>query len=155
MPHFGARPCGCEHPFDPCPGGVALPLPGCDFRFKLLPCCDASIKALAAQHADLDLDHVEPAGVLGHIVEFQPAQHPSGFAGRKGLVERAGVMCGQVVQHDPNPLGVREVAVSQLAHAFGEVHRGAAVSDLTLRQGRWTSTKMNRLAVPLRLYSQS
>jgi len=31
-----------------------------------------AIEALAAQHVDLDLDHVEPAGMLGRIVKFWP-----------------------------------------------------------------------------------
>jgi hypothetical protein len=31
---------------------------------------DAPIQALAAQHTDLDLDHVQPTGVLGAIVEL-------------------------------------------------------------------------------------
>ena len=44
---------------------------------------DAPIQALAAQDADLDLDHVQPAGVLGDVVELQPAQHPSRFVGRE------------------------------------------------------------------------
>jgi hypothetical protein len=55
--------------------------------------------ALADQDADLDLQHVQPAGVLGNVVEFQSAQHPSGFVGREGLIERAGRMRRQIVQH--------------------------------------------------------
>jgi hypothetical protein len=31
---------------------------------------DAAVETLATQHADLDLDHVEPAGVLGRVVEL-------------------------------------------------------------------------------------
>ena len=65
---------------------------------------DAPVEALAAQHADLDLDHVQPAGVLGDIVELQPAQHPSRFAGGEGLVERAGRVRRQIVEHDPDAL---------------------------------------------------
>ena len=48
----------------------------------MLPCSDltdeaagvvnASVQALAVEDADLDLDHVEPAGVLGRVVELQP-----------------------------------------------------------------------------------
>ena len=51
---------------------------------------DASIEALAGQDADLDLHHVEPAGVLGDVVELQTAQNASCFVGWEGLVERAG-----------------------------------------------------------------
>lgn len=32
---------------------------------------EAAIEALAAQDADLDLDHVEPGGVLWRVVELQ------------------------------------------------------------------------------------
>ncbi len=57
---------------------------------------DAPFEALAAQHSDLDLDHVEPAGVLGDIVELQPAQHSSRFGCAEGLVERTGRVRQQV-----------------------------------------------------------
>jgi hypothetical protein len=40
---------------------------------------DPSIKALAAQHANLDLDHVQPAGALWHKMELDSAQHPPRF----------------------------------------------------------------------------
>ena len=43
---------------------------------------DSAIEALAAEHADLDLDHIEPTGVLGGVVEFQAAQNSPGFGGR-------------------------------------------------------------------------
>jgi len=36
------------------------------------------VQALAAQHADLDLDHVGPAGVFGAVVELQAAQNAAG-----------------------------------------------------------------------------
>ena len=55
--------------------------PGGDLGDELLLAVDAPVEALAAQHADFDLDHVEPAGVLGDVVELQPAQHPSRFGG--------------------------------------------------------------------------
>ena len=51
--------------------------------YELLLVSDASVQALAAQHADLDLDHVEPAGVLGGVVEPQSAEHAMRFWGRK------------------------------------------------------------------------
>src|SRR5262245_53135390 len=36
----------------------------------------APIEALAGQDADLDLDHVEPAGVPGTVGDPQPAHNP-------------------------------------------------------------------------------
>ena len=42
---------------------------------------DSAVQALAAEHADLDLGHVEPTGMLGGVVELQAAQNPPGSAG--------------------------------------------------------------------------
>jgi len=76
---FGAGFLGCEHPFDSGPGGIALSFPGCDLGYEPLLGGNAPVEALTAQHTDLDLDHVQPAGVLGNIVELQSAQHASRF----------------------------------------------------------------------------
>ena len=84
-------------------------------------CVDAAVEALAAQHADLDLDHVEPAGVLGGVVELQAAQQAVGLGRREGFVERAGGVGRQVVEHDADQLGLRIVQIDELAHAVGEV----------------------------------
>ncbi len=56
---------------DPRAGGVALVLPRLDFRDEALALADAAAQALAAQNADLDLDHVQPTGVLGRVMELQ------------------------------------------------------------------------------------
>jgi hypothetical protein len=63
--HFGAGFVGREHPFDAGAGGISLTLPSGDFTAEPFCVVDSAIEALAAQHADLDLDHIEPAGVLG------------------------------------------------------------------------------------------
>jgi hypothetical protein len=55
---------------------------------------------LAAQHADLDLNHVQPASVLANVMELQSAQHASRFCGGEGLVQRTGRVCRQIVEHD-------------------------------------------------------
>src|SRR5258707_6173204 len=96
---------------------------------RLAFCSDTPVEALAAQDADFDLHHVEPAGVLGRVGELQPAQHGARFGGRKGLVERAGRVCRQIVQDDADAFRFREVGITELAHAGGEVHSGAAVGD--------------------------
>ena len=65
-------------------------LPCGNFADEALGIVDSAIQALAAEHADLDLDHVEPAGMLGGVVEFQAAQNSPGFGGRECLIEGAG-----------------------------------------------------------------
>ena len=62
----------CEHPFDFRLIGVALKFPGGDFGDKTGFVVNATIEALAAQNADLDLHHIEPTGVFGRVVKFQP-----------------------------------------------------------------------------------
>lgn len=56
---------------------------------ELLVAIAASVEALAGQDADLDLHHVEPTGMLGDVVELQPAQHAAGFICRESLIKRA------------------------------------------------------------------
>ena len=89
--HFGASPFGREHPVDPSAGSIARPLPGGDLVFQPLAIIDAPTQALALENPDLDLGHVQPAGVLGGEVELQPPQEAMRLRGSKGLVERAGV----------------------------------------------------------------
>src|SRR5437764_8942245 len=98
--HFGASLVGCEHPIDPSAAGIALSFPGVDFFDEQFWVVDSAVQALAAQNADLDLNHVEPAGVLGGVVEFEALQNAPGFGGRKGLVEGASRVSGQVVLHN-------------------------------------------------------
>ena len=58
-------------------------LPGGDFADEALGVVDSTIQALAAEHSDLDLDHVEPTGVLGNVVEFDAAKQAARLLGRK------------------------------------------------------------------------
>src|SRR3546814_1320141 len=68
-------------------GSVALSLPGSDLAFELRAIVDATVQALASQDTDLDLGHVEPAGVLRREVELQPAEEAMGLRRGEGLVE--------------------------------------------------------------------
>ena len=114
---------------------LRLLLPGGGLGAEARVAFDASVEALSGQDADLDLDHVEPTGMLGDVMELQSAQHPSRFVGREGLVERAGGMGRQIVEHHPDALGLGIVNVGEFAHAGGEVLRRAALGDLHLAPG--------------------
>ena len=61
-----------------------MSFPGVDFAAEPVWVVDSAVEALAAQHADLALDHVEPTGVLGSVVELQAAQNAPGFGGWEG-----------------------------------------------------------------------
>ena len=43
---------------------------------------DLRCSRVATRSSGADLDHIQPAGVLGDVVELEPAQDPSGFAPR-------------------------------------------------------------------------
>jgi len=95
----------------------------------------------ALEHADFDLDHAEPARVLGDIVELQPLQYTACFASWKSLVERTGQARRQVVGEDPDPLGFRIVHISKAAHPGGKFDGSSAVGHFDFapggaRQGR-------------------
>ena len=118
---------GCEHPFDASGGGIALSFPGSNFGFDLCLRGDPPLQALAAQDSDLDFNHVEPAGVLGDIVELQPAQNPARFVCREGPVERAGRVRRQIVEHD------------YTTSLMGELLKPRAASFKTLSFQHWTA----------------
>jgi hypothetical protein len=48
---------------------IAPALPGSNFGYKALLAVDAPIQALTPQQANLDFYHVQPAGMLGDVVE--------------------------------------------------------------------------------------
>ena len=72
-------------------------LPSGDFADEVFGVVDSAIQTLTAEHADLDLDHVEPAGMLGGVMELQASQNSPGFGGRECLIEGAGRVGRQVV----------------------------------------------------------
>src|SRR5215207_7403325 len=130
--HLAAGFVGCEHPLDASAGRVSLPLPCADLAIEFLWMVDSTVEALAAQHPDLDLDHVEPAGVLGGVVELEAAQDAPGFGRIESLVEGAGRVARQVVLDDPDRVGVWIVNIDEFAHALGVILGGAPLGDLDL-----------------------
>ena len=62
---------------------ISLTLPDVDLGNEPVIAFDAAIETLAFEHADLDLNHVEPAGVLGGVVEVEPPEHAARLGRRK------------------------------------------------------------------------
>jgi hypothetical protein len=109
---------------------VALLFPGGDFGDEAIFFVNASVEALAAQDVDFDFDHVQPTGVLGREVEFQAAQDAVGFRRRKGFVKCAGGMGREIVENDPDDVGLGVMEIDEIAHACGKILGGAPFSDL-------------------------
>src|ERR1700722_13162395 len=129
-PHFGSGLVGGEHPVDSSAALVSLRLPDVDLGDEPVAAFDAAIETLAFEHADLDLNHVEPAGVLGRVVELKPPEHAPRFGRWECGVESGSGVGGEVVEDDADELGLWEVDIDELAHADGEVVSGATTSDL-------------------------
>ena len=87
------RALGCEVPV--CLGviGIAVVFPSGDFVDEGLFVGDAAVETLRGEDAEFGFGQIEPAAVLGRVVPFEALDQPSGFGGRKGLVER-GLGCG-------------------------------------------------------------
>src|SRR5436190_1432 len=103
--------------------------PSSDFTDKAVRAVDPAVQALAAQDTDLDLDHVEPAGVLRGVVELQTARDAACFSWRKGLVEGTGRMDRQVILYDPDALGVGKMDIDEFPHTLGVILGGAPLGD--------------------------
>ena len=86
-PHFCAGVFCNEHPFDTGACSISLLF---HFAAQSLGIVDPASEALSPQGADLDLNHVDPACVLGCVVELDPPQDLPGFGGRERLIQGAG-----------------------------------------------------------------
>ena len=131
---------------------VSLGLPDVDLGNEPVAALDAAIDD-GLEHADLNFNHVEPAGVLRCVVELKPPEHAARFGRWKCGVESGSGVGGEVVEDDADALGLWEVDIDEFAHAKGEVVSGATISDLDPAPERWASTKTKRLTASLRRYS--
>ncbi len=69
---------------------------------------------------------------LGGVMELQPAQDAPRLRRGESLVKGARGVGGEIVQHDPDFLGLGEVHVGEFAHAQGEILRRAPIRDFHL-----------------------
>jgi hypothetical protein len=74
-------------------------LPGVDLTFKQVPILNPTVQALAAENADFDLDHVEPAGMLGRVMEHRSAKQFRDRAFAQDVLESFPKVGVQVAQH--------------------------------------------------------
>ena len=133
---------------------VSLRLPDVDLGNEPVAAFDAAIETLAFEHADLDLNHVEPAGVLRRVVELEPrmihgALRPVGILRTER--QRHGVERLSRMTRMRSASGKSTSTSSRMQRAKSSAVRRSVT--LTLRQEQWASTKTKRLTAPLRRYS--
>jgi len=101
---------------------VVAPLfPGCHLLSEDVDVRDASVQALPAKNGELDLDHVEPGGMLGGVVPLQLPRETSGLRRREGGVERGGGVGIEVIDHEPDTLDIGKLFIDEPADDLGEV----------------------------------
>jgi hypothetical protein len=81
---------GGEPPVDPATGPVAGRLPRHDLPLQGRLVGQATVQALLGQHGQLDLGHVQPAAVLGGVVQLQLVGQPLGLGRRERRIQRRG-----------------------------------------------------------------
>src|SRR5712691_1672370 len=88
-----------ERPIDAASFGVALALPRVDLASRGLSIHQPPPEALTLQDADLDLRHVQPAGMLGRVVKLHAPQQRSGRRATQHLLETGTKVGVEVVQN--------------------------------------------------------
>ena len=80
---FASGVLGSEPPVNGSSYRVPLRHAGTDGSFQAIFISVASAQAGPDQHAELDLRHIQPASVLGSVVELQPLGNAPGLGRRK------------------------------------------------------------------------
>src|SRR5450830_462361 len=89
-----------ECPLDGAPLGVSALLPSGYLGAERGPIGQALAKALTLQDTNFDLRHVEPACVLGRVVEFNASQQGSCLPDPEHVLEALAEMGIEVVQDE-------------------------------------------------------
>src|SRR3990172_5310319 len=92
---------------------------------------DAPIPTFPAEHPQFQFGHVEPAVMLGRVVELPPLENPSGFGGWKGFVQGRRPMGVHPFPfpNAPHPVRLGIAFIHQPLHLLGEVQQGATFGD--------------------------
>jgi hypothetical protein len=139
-------------------GLVALSFQGGNLSCESRLISDTPVQALVAKHTELNLRHpfgsaqdrIEPAAMLGSVVELQTPEYPPGLLGRESFVQGGGAMSVEVVQHHSDPLCLGVRGVRQPLHLVGKSFMVRLSVTATCRQPLWGSKNRNKFLVPLR-----
>src|SRR5450759_983621 len=117
-------------PLDAASSGVAPPLPRCHRGGEDSLLGGAARQALALQNTDFDLGHIQPARMLGRVVELDPTQQCRGGLHAEHFVEALAQMRVEVVQDQVDLADVGVPAAQHPADEVDEIDLGAPGSDL-------------------------
>lgn len=101
-PQLSIRVLSSEVPLDGPLFGISRLLPGINFGLQKFSIGNASIQALAGEDANFDLGHIQPARMLGCVMELHAAQEFLGSARSQHIVEALSEVGIEIVQHQVN-----------------------------------------------------
>src|ERR1700719_439200 len=118
-----------EGPLDGAALVVSTPLPGADFLAQGVVIRHAPLQALAGERGDFDFGDVQPAPVLGRVVEDDPAQQLASCWHAQDVLEAATKVGVQVIHDEMYAPGTAVDALQQVAHEHDEIELAAAFGD--------------------------
>src|SRR3989304_5018722 len=119
-----------KRPLDAASFGVAFALPSTDLTTGGCLVRQPSPETLAIQDTDLDFRHVQPACVLGGVVEHDSSQKRGGSRGAEHLFEALAEMRVEVVENQVNLSGGGVGALKQSLYEADEIRFGSAFGNL-------------------------
>src|SRR3990167_4995697 len=119
-----------KRPLDAASFGVAFALPSTDLTTGGCLVRQPSPETLAIQDTDLDFRHVQPACVLGGVVEHDSSQKRGGSRGAEHLFEAPAEMRVEVVENQMNFSGGGIGAPKQSLYEADEIRFGSAFGNL-------------------------
>src|SRR5438093_3584127 len=121
-----------ELPIDGGARFITLSYPGVGLSSEGLSVRYAPAQALALQHRQLQLSHVQPRAMFGGVMPFQLIRYPLGLSRLKLLVQRPGTMNVEVVRHKHYlvKFGIRVILVHQLLQLACKGLSGALLGHL-------------------------
>src|SRR5487761_2052022 len=128
-------------------GAIGIPLvrPGTDLALQRGGVGDATIQTLPAQCTELDLSHVKPTAMVGCVVHIDLAGNPMGFCRFEGLIERGNGVRVEVIHHQGDHFGGREMYIDQILHEAGPVQSGAMIRDGDIAPGQQGSESQKQI----------
>ena len=128
-------------------------LKACEGAGDLRPGLEPQDFLLLVSHGQLQLGHVQPARVLGGVVELELRREPPRLGRCEGLVQGGRGVRAQVVEHHPDHRRVRVAGVGQVPHGVRESAFVPVALTVTWRQPSEGAKASRQHAVPCRTYS--
>lgn len=127
--YFSIRVLSRERPLDAPMLGVTARLPSSDLGGDCGAIRQTPIKTLAIEDADFDFGHIEPAGMLRGVMEYDPSQQGLRLADTQHFLEALAKMGVEVVHNQVDAACSGINVFEQVLDKGNEVRLGPVVGD--------------------------